>query len=119
MNERIQNEAFYQLLVYALLWRESKKEETLPLRYLRLLYLTSVEERAVTMDMDLGATMAERDAVLQAVHADLARVWQEIQRLVALQDPTAWKGCDRSFCYCHKCRPRFVPGTVWEYEEDV
>ena len=117
MNEQIQSEAFYQLMIYALLLREqhdNKSGSGLPLRYLRLFYLTSVDDHAVTMDMDLGDTQTKRDEVLQAVHQDLSAVWQQILELVSQQDPKAFVGCDRSFCYCHKCRARFVPGTVWE-----
>ena len=113
-NERIQAEAFQQLLIYALLLREKQRESTLPLRYLRLFYLTNKVHRAQTMDFDMGATAEERDRLLQSVHADLSQVWLQIMELVSRQVPMAWKGCDRSFCYCHACRERFVPGTVWE-----
>lgn len=121
MNERIQSEAFFQLLIYALLWRESQKDRvgSLPLRYLRLFYLTSETDTATTMDMDLGVTTEERDRVLQKVHAALANVWKNMGELMALQDPKAWHGCSRSFCYCHKCRGKFQPGTLWEPSSDA
>lgn len=117
MNEKIATEAFYQLKIYALLLRESSNNSVnngMDLRMLRLLFLTSESGRGEYLDMDLGETQEERDAVLQEVHQDLAQVWSCIQTLVATQDPKAFVGCNRSFCYCHKCRPQFVPGTVWE-----
>jgi len=117
MNQKIQSEAFFQLLIYALLYRETKTD-SLPLRYLRLFYLTSHQDntQAVTREMDLGATEADRDRVLQGVHATLSNVWLEINDLVNSQDPSAFAGCDRSFCFCHVCRSRFKPGTLWEPE---
>lgn len=108
MNQKIQDEAFEQLKIYAVLYKGE-----LPLRYLRLLFLTSHESRAVAMDLDLGATQEERDQVLRHVEQGLVDVWNDISQLVAMQDPKAWKGCDRSFCYCHTCRPTFVSGSVW------
>lgn len=109
MNQKIQDEAFEQLKIYALLYKGE-----LPLRYLRLLFLTSHDHRgAVAMDLDLGATQEERDQVLRGVQQGLVQVWNDISELVALQDPNVWKGCDRSFCYCHTCRPTFVAGSVW------
>ena len=66
------------------------------------------------MEMDLGASREERDALLHEIHVDLAEVWTSIQALVATQDPKAFVGCDRSFCYCNVCRARFLPNTLWE-----
>lgn len=118
MNEKIAMEAFYQLKIYALLLRETGAEKYasrgLDLRMLRLLFLTSELGKGEYLDMDLGETQEERDAVLQEIHQDLAHLWNSIILLVKTQDPKAFVGCDRSFCYCHKCRPQFVPGTVWE-----
>lgn len=116
MNEKIAAESFFQLQIYALLLREGQGgvSHSMDLRYLKLLYLTSVNGPAKAMEYDLGATQAERDVVLQGVHKKLADVWLEILQLVSQQDAKIWQGCDRSFCYCHKCRPRFAPGTVWE-----
>ena len=119
MNEKIVTEAFEQLKIYALLLRESGKarENPMPLRYLRLFYLTSAGETAGYLDLDLGATQEERDAVLQPVHATLSRVWTDILGLLDTEAPHAarlFAGCERPFCYCHRCRPRFVPGSVWE-----
>ncbi|GAX24006.1 hypothetical protein FisN_26Lh074 [Fistulifera solaris] len=108
MNQKIRDAAFEQLKIYALLYQGE-----LPLRYLRLLFLTSHEQKAIAMDLDLGATPEERQAQLQPVQQGLVEVYQQIRALVELQDPTAWKGCDRSFCYCHTCRPQFVAGSVW------
>ena len=100
--------------------------QSLDLRYLRLFYLTSSHEEdnvndeigmigpAKQWDYDLGPTQQQRDEVLQDVHQDISNVWTSIRKLVDLQDPKAFMGCDRPFCYCHKCRPKFVPGTVWE-----
>eukprot|EP00977_Amphora_coffeiformis_P023674 scaffold13933_cov219-Amphora_coffeaeformis.AAC.1 len=116
MNDKIVAQNFFQLQIYALLMREEHDDKTnsLDLRYLRLLYLTSQKGHAVAWDYDLGATQVERDAVLQGVHAKLSEVWMDIVQLVSQQDPHLWHGCDRSFCYCHKCRPKFLPGTLWE-----
>jgi len=118
MNEKIASEAFYQLKIYALLLRETGAgkyaSNGLDLRMLRLLFLTSENGHGEYLDMDLGETQEERDAVLQEIHQDLSNVWTSINVLVATQDPKAFVGCDRSFCYCHKCRTQFVPGTVWE-----
>jgi hypothetical protein len=118
MNKKIADEAFFQLKIYALLIREkgaaSAIDSTMDLRWLRLFYLTSASGEAAFMDMDLGDTPQSRDRLLQEVHAELASVWNKILELVSLQDATQFVGCDRSFCYCHKCRPRFVPGTVWQ-----
>lgn len=118
VNQRILDEAFFQLQIYALLLREKSAvnyaDSSLGVRYLRLFYLTSQNGPAQPLEMDLGATEAERDAILQNVHDQLATVWTDICELVAQQDPTLFVGCDRKFCYCHRCRERFVPGTVWE-----
>ena len=121
MNEKIVDEAFFQLQIYALLMREkgagrqlSFKENEVDMRLLRLFYLNSESGKAVHWDLDMGRSAEERDAMLQKVHKDLSDVWMNIVELVSQQDPKAFVGCDRSFCYCHKCRPRFVPGTVWE-----
>jgi putative RecB family exonuclease len=117
-NERIRQEAFEQLLIYALLMdqrrRSGKQETTLPLRYLRLFYLTSVDDQAVCWDRDLGATEQERQAVLDRTHESVAGVWRDICEMVATRDPAAFPGCERKFCYCHQCRTKFLPGTVWE-----
>ena len=116
MNEKIANDAFYQLKIYALLLRERSNDvlKGMDLRLLRLFHLNNHCGQAEFLDMDLGATQEERDVVLHETHQDLAQIWKDINALVDTQDPTAFVGCDRSFCYCHKCRPRFYPGTVWE-----
>ena len=124
-NDRIRAEKFEQLLMYALLRRESGKdrENSMPLRYLRLFYLNSDAGDADYMDYDLGATEMERDIKLHGVHLDLAKVWRDVRALVDEANNKnnnnnnwhAFVGCgDKNFCYCHKCRPRFVPGSVWE-----
>jgi RecB family exonuclease len=117
MNLKIQNEAFDQLLIYALLLREAnrKKVNPMPLRYLRLFYLTSIhDQKAIYWDMDLGATQEERDAILHTVHVSLSNVYRNICQLIDQQNFKAFHGCQRSFCYCHKCRPKFAPDTVWQ-----
>ena len=78
------------------------------------MYLTSDSGNAQYIDMDLGETTEERDAVLQNVHTDLSDVWVQIINLIKLQDATAFHHCERAFCFCHKARPRFKRGTVWE-----
>ena len=151
-NERIANENFFQLKIYALLLREMMKKQAdadaadavddaaanssgasgssrkkrssglpqnlrtgIPVRNLRLLYLTSKDNGpARYLDMDLGADEEERNAELDAVYADLVQVWGAISELVQTNDPLAFPHCDRKFCWCHKVRPRFVPETVWQ-----
>jgi putative RecB family exonuclease len=124
MNQKIFETNFWQLKVYALLWNEMAKKKAqkkgkharnnLQLRYLRLHYLTSEHDKAKMWEMDLGATEEERQETLHEVHKDLANVWNDINDLVATQDPKAFKHCDRSFCYCHVCREKFEPETVFE-----
>lgn len=128
VNERIKTEKFWQLKIYALLIREmiASGRSLLPnlqrdigLRMLRLTFLTSEDGTAKFLDMDLGETDAERDEMLQEVHSELATIWEQINALVAEQDPKSFVHCDRKFCWCHKVRPRFVPGTVWQREKSV
>jgi len=119
VNEKIADQNFWQLKIYALLIREMVTNDKLnlpncDLRFLRLMYLTSDSGNAQYIDMDLGETTEERDAVLQNVHTDLSDVWVQIINLIKLQDATAFHHCERAFCFCHKARPRFKRGTVWE-----
>ena len=121
MNQKIFLEKFYQLKIYALLMREkneasanSDKNDHMDLRYLKLHFLTSEEGQAKPWEMDLGETQEIRDHEMQKVHQDLSQIWTDIGTLVDTQDPKAFKHCDRSFCFCHVCRDKFVPGTVWE-----
>jgi RecB family exonuclease len=120
MNQKIFREKFYQLKIYALLMREkteassNDKKDSMDLRYLKLHFLNSEDGRAKPWEMDLGETQEIRDEELHEVHRDLSRIWMDIRALVDTQDPKAFEHCDRSFCYCHKCRDRFVPGTVWQ-----
>jgi len=73
-NEKIAKEEMYQLMIYALLLRESRAGA----RFLTLMYLTSESGGEYCLNMDLGETQKERDVVLQEVHAGLARAWTEI-----------------------------------------
>jgi hypothetical protein len=151
MNEKIQQEAFDQLLIYALLLRErtrskqaqaqqgsnesesstaapppppKKRSISVPLRFLRLFYLTStnnpneynsnVASPAVYWDMDLGSTEYERNAILDTVYQDLIMVWVSINDLVTQQNLHNFYGCTRPYCTCHKFRPLFPTGSVWE-----
>ena len=133
MNDKILEESFYQLKIYALLLRESQPKsavaETSPsgalqLRILRLLHLTSSDNSnaidtasdgpAQYLDYDLGATQEERNVILDDIYENLVDTWTNIRTLVDTQDPLQFRGCDRSFCWCHKCRPQFVPGSLWE-----
>ena len=116
MNEKILTETFYQLKIYALLIRQNNANQLqgLDLRMLRLLFLTSETGPGQYLDMDLGATSQERDAMLNEIHVDLSDVWTRINALVETQDPKAFVGCNRSFCYCHTCRTRFLPHSLWE-----
>lgn len=121
MNQKIFQEKFYQLKIYALLLREKTeaaktKEESdnMDLRYLKLHFLNSEEGRAKPWEMDLGATQEIRDQELQVIHQDLAQIWKDITELVATQDPKAFVHCDRPFCSCHTMRKDFEPGTLFD-----
>jgi RecB family exonuclease len=119
MNEKIERDKFFQLLIYAwLLHASGKTSQQLPLRYLRLLYLTSEGGTAQTLDWDLGATVEQRELVLSDVRTQLERVWKDMKSLIDQQDLLAFRGCHRSFCWCHVCRGRVVPGTVWTPEDE-
>eukprot|EP00814_Leptocylindrus_danicus_P013680 CAMPEP_0116011566 /NCGR_PEP_ID=MMETSP0321-20121206/4638_1 /TAXON_ID=163516 /ORGANISM="Leptocylindrus danicus var. danicus, Strain B650" /LENGTH=382 /DNA_ID=CAMNT_0003480811 /DNA_START=286 /DNA_END=1434 /DNA_ORIENTATION=+ len=127
MNKKIADEAMWQLKIYALLLREMNAAkvngrsnnggEDIPgvdLRMLRLLYLNSVSGQGQYLDFDLGETQEERDVVLNDVHSELSDIWRNIRELVNAQDPTLFEHCDRKFCFCHKLRPKFEKGTVFE-----
>jgi putative RecB family exonuclease len=117
-NQRIRQEAFFQLQIYAMLLQEmrnNKKKkssdsaaamESLPVTQLRLLYLTSVSGQAVSWEDAVPDLLEVKEQVLG--------VWKEMRQMIDAQDPTVFHGCNRSFCYCHKCRDLFVPGSVWE-----
>jgi RecB family exonuclease len=131
MNQQIFEKNFWQLKIYALLLREMQIQKNsnktkgysdtngMDLRYLKLHYLNSEKGRAKVWEMDLGETQEIRDEVLQDVHQELSQIWTDINNLVATQDPKAFVHCDRSFCYCHTCRERFVPGTVFDRSSDM
>jgi hypothetical protein len=119
MNSKIAEESFFQLKIYALLLQRASKsplKNNLDLRVLRLLHLTSAGEdgAAQYLDYDLGATAEERNELLEEVELSLRTTWSDICSLVSKQDPMLFSGCDRSFCWCHKCRPQFVTGSIWE-----
>jgi RecB family exonuclease len=125
MNEKIANENMWQLKIYALLLREMidkgkaysksgnlQQIKAEDIRLLRLMYLTSAEGEARYLDMDLGQTQEERDEVLQQVHRDLSDIWKGIRELVDSQDPRQFVHCDREWCFCHKIRSKFLPGSI-------
>jgi RecB family exonuclease len=118
VNQRIREENFYQLFIYALLMREKGDHpaEPMDLRFLRLFYMTTANDpkQAKWLDYDLGETQEERDVKLNTIHEDLAQTWFDIKQLCEANDPLQWKPCKRSFCYCHRCRPRFETGTLAE-----
>jgi putative RecB family exonuclease len=126
-NRRIAEENMWQLKVYALLLREmiangktSSKGGNLKcispsdVRFLRLMYLTSEEGEARYLDLDLGETDKERDEILQKVHRELVEIWEGIITLVNSQDPKMFPHCDRKFCPCHKLRPKFEMGSLYQ-----
>ena len=129
MNKKIADEAMWQLKIYALLLREmnaaksksngrSNSDGDIPgvdLRMLRLLYLNSVSGQAQFLDLDLGETQEDRDVVLNGVHSELSGIWKSIQKLINAQDPTLFEHCDRKFCFCHKLRPKFEKGALFEH----
>jgi len=123
MNEKIAEQNFWQLKVYALLLQQMMLSEgktttisnnTNGVRVLRLMYLTSDSGKAQYIDMDLGKTQEQRDSVLQNVHLDLSNIWVQICNLVKLQDAKAFQHCNRDFCFCHRARPHFKTETLWE-----
>jgi PD-(D/E)XK nuclease superfamily len=144
MNRKIRDQSFFQLQIYALLLHEqqvAKQQERmdkvrssggdddirseqdagaerafyLPVRFLRLMYLKSDHNRhADCWTLDLGSTPRIRKQALDATKQRLQAVYRDVAALVETQDPKAFVGCNRSFCYCHVCRPRFAPGSVWE-----
>ncbi len=124
-NFRIASDNMWQLKIYALLLREMiaaqktkskggnlKSIAVDEIRLLRLMYLTSVDGQAQYLDLDLGETEEERNETLNVVHGELADIWEAIQRLVKNGDPSAFHHCDRSFCVCHKIRPKFEDGSL-------
>ena len=126
-NERIASENMWQLKIYALLLREMiangknnsksgnlKNIAAKDLRLLRLMYLTSKEGEARYLDFDLGETEEERDAALQEVHSELVEIWRGIMMLVEEQNPKKFTHCDRKFCFCHKIRPKFEYGSLYQ-----
>lgn len=115
MNDKILQEALFQLKIYALLHQE-QSNNGVPVRFLRLLYLTDASNKAATLDWDLGRTPQERDSQLSKVKNEIVDIWKQIVDLVDQQNAHAFVGCDRSFCYCHSCRKKYTPGSVWEPE---
>jgi len=128
-NERIANENMWQLKIYALLLREmiaagktKSKGRNLKnvlgtdIRLMRLMYLTNNRGDAQYLDLDLGETEEDRNAILNQVHVDLIEVWQGIQKLVGEGDPLNFEHCDRKFCCCHKIRPKFECGSVHQQQ---
>jgi len=123
MNEKIANDVFWQLKIYAVLLREminknskvtSNLPKNAPIRYLRLLYLTqkSDSKQGQYLDMDLGATEELRNKELDTVQTELATIWKNITTLVETQDPKQFPHCSWSYCSCHSARKQFLPGTV-------
>jgi PD-(D/E)XK nuclease superfamily len=118
MNEKIAEESFFQLKMYAFMWRETKNPTpNMDIRGLRLLHLTSQDGSAKYLDYDLGSPM-ERTQILNDVRENVINTWEQICDLVDTQDPLQFHGCNRSFCWCHTCRPRFIPGSVWSPTEN-
>jgi len=126
-NQRIAEENMWQLKIYALLLREMiyngkaysksghlQNISERDIRLLRLMYLTSIDGEARFLDMDLGKSHDERNIVLQEIHQDLSSIWKSIKELVDTQDPSNFIHCNREWCICHKLRPKFVPGTLYE-----
>ena len=111
-NQQILDDAFEQLVIYALILRH----EVPHLRYLRLLHLTTVPDpqQGQWFECDLGATESERSAKIDNLQVTLSHLWVEIQQLWKRRNAIDWKPCCRSFCYCHVARKQFLPGTLAE-----
>ncbi|GMI28694.1 hypothetical protein TrCOL_g12120 [Triparma columacea] len=138
-NERIKEEKFWQLKIYALLLREmneKKREariegqlvsdefnstktetESMQIRVLRLMFLTNQRGKAEVLEYDLGESEEQRNKVLDSVEEELKCVWRDVKGLVEADDPSMWKHCDRKFCSCHSARRVFVRGLSEEQME--
>ena len=119
VNQRIAEEKFWQLKVYALLVQDMQENQKgglpkYPVRFLRLMYLTSESGKAQYLEMDLGDTHEKRKKELDRTRSDLIKIWLSIQTLVLRQEIKGFKHCERPFCYCNIIRPKFKQGTVWE-----
>jgi hypothetical protein len=117
-SQKQQEEAIVKGSIVSPDWDDHNDEDGsmfLPVRFLHLLYLNSPHvPRAQRWTLDLGSTRRQRQRVLDGTKSRLQDIHRDIVKLVERQDFRAFVGCDRSFCYCHVCRPRFRPGTVWE-----
>ena len=130
VNERIVSEKVWQLKIYALLidaMREKKEKDRgakveegeqevlpgMPVRKLRIMYLTNEQGRGETIEVDLGHSAEERRAVLREVEEELVGIWMNIEELVEAGDTRNFKHCDRAFCSCHPMRSMFTEGAYW------
>jgi PD-(D/E)XK nuclease superfamily len=94
---------------------ESPPFDGLPVRFLTLAFdRPGSFKPPKPWTRDVGATPRMRAKRLDATRRAVQDVHRQVLDLVCTQDPRRFVGCDWSFCFCHKCRPRFVPGTVWE-----
>jgi len=109
--ETLQEQAFFQLKLYAYLLDDAFRGER-RVSTMRLVYLGG------------DGAVDDRDVVpqdLDDVKEKLVQVWQSIYEKVQTQDPQrAFTHCDRSFCYCHTCRPLVFPteGATHLLEDD-
>jgi RecB family exonuclease len=129
-NQRIVNEKFWQLKVYAVLLRamerakeagkQAKESENdaamappgIQLRKLKLMFLTSETGEAQALEYDLGDTEEERAEEIDGVEQELKDIWLAVQEMIKSNDPTAFGHCKRSFCGCHRAREVFVDGSL-------
>ena len=115
-NNRIVEEKFWQLKVYALLLRDMRpKDAEIPkvaVRKLRLMFLTSESGAGEFLEYDLGQTEKERNAKLEPVKKELGEIWGRVQKLVDGQEPRMFEHCERAFCFCHPVRKLFAAGQL-------
>ena len=90
----------------------SRSSPYVPVRYLRLMYLTSAGGKGVSLDLDLGETPIERNSKLDSVEADIANCIDDINARIEMGDLKAWGGCDRKFCDCKYVRRAFKHGLL-------
>jgi hypothetical protein len=94
---------------------------------LRLFFLTSHpddesanESLGMSNDTNMGkasfldaALKPNFHQILHETEQELLSICSNIKDLVEMQDPMAFKHCNRPFCNCHEMRSRFRYGTVW------
>ncbi|KAL7520997.1 hypothetical protein ACHAWX_005687 [Stephanocyclus meneghinianus] len=66
--------------------------------------------RAAFLDIELQPNLPD---ILRETEQEVLTIGREIKQLVDMQDPMAFRHCDKKFCNCHEMRRRFRHGSVW------